>query len=79
MDGRRRGDLAKAALGFAAGIGGGLLQFLAAFMIAGIIMVFGRVVGATLLAPGYQVFMRWVEPRREPEIAGREKEKPLRS
>jgi predicted PurR-regulated permease PerM len=36
------GDLAKAALGFVAGIGGGLLQFLAAFIIAGIIMAFGR-------------------------------------
>ena len=36
------GDLAKAALGFVAGIGGGLLQFLAAFIIAGIIMAFGQ-------------------------------------
>jgi predicted PurR-regulated permease PerM len=36
------GDLAKTALGFVAGIGGGLLQFLAAFIIAGIIMAFGR-------------------------------------
>jgi predicted PurR-regulated permease PerM len=36
------GDLAKAALGFVAGIGAGLLQFLAAFIIAGIIMAFGR-------------------------------------
>ena len=35
------GDLAKAALGFVAGIGGGLLQFLAAFIIAGIVMAFG--------------------------------------
>ena len=36
------GDLAKMALGFVAGIGGGLLQFLAAFIIAGIIMAFGQ-------------------------------------
>ena len=36
------GDLAKRALGFVAGIGGGLLQFLAAFIIAGIIMAFGE-------------------------------------
>ncbi len=36
------GDLAKTALGFVAGIGGGLLQFLAAFIIAGIIMAFGQ-------------------------------------
>ena len=36
------GDLAKTALGFVAGIGVGLLQFLAAFIIAGIIMAFGQ-------------------------------------
>lgn len=36
------GDLAKAALGFVAGIGTGLLQFLAAFIIAGIVMAFGQ-------------------------------------
>lgn len=36
------GDLAKTALGFVASIGGGLLQFLAAFIIAGIIMAFGQ-------------------------------------
>jgi predicted PurR-regulated permease PerM len=35
------GNLAKAALGFVASIGGGLLQFLASFIIAGIIMAFG--------------------------------------
>ena len=35
------GDLAKAALGFVAGIGGALLQFLLAFIIAGIIMAHG--------------------------------------
>lgn len=36
------GDLAKTAVGFVACIGAGLLQFLAAFIIAGIIMAFGR-------------------------------------
>jgi predicted PurR-regulated permease PerM len=36
------GDLAKSALGFVGGIGGGLLMFLAAIVIAGIIMAFGR-------------------------------------
>ena len=36
------GDLAKVAVGFVAGIGAGLLQFLAAFIIAGIIMAFGE-------------------------------------
>jgi predicted PurR-regulated permease PerM len=36
------GELAKATLGFVAGIGGALLQFLLAFIIAGIIMAYGR-------------------------------------
>ncbi len=36
------GDLAKAGLGFVAGIGVGLLKFLAAFIIAGILMAFGE-------------------------------------
>jgi len=36
------GDLAKMAVGFVAGIGGGILQFLAAFIIAGILMAFGQ-------------------------------------
>jgi predicted PurR-regulated permease PerM len=36
------GDLAKSALGFVASIGGGLLQFLASFIVAGIIMAFGK-------------------------------------
>src|SRR4051812_10583221 len=35
-------DLAKGALAFVASIGGGLLQFLAAIIIAGIIMAFGQ-------------------------------------
>jgi predicted PurR-regulated permease PerM len=36
------GELAKTALSFVASIGGGVLQFLAAFIIAGIIMAFGQ-------------------------------------
>lgn len=36
------GELAKTALGFVASIGGDLLQFLAAFIIAGILMAFGQ-------------------------------------
>jgi predicted PurR-regulated permease PerM len=44
------GDIAKAALGFVAGIGAGLLQFLAAFIIAGILMAFGQSGRRTSLA-----------------------------
>lgn len=36
------GDLAKSALAFVASIGGGLLQFLASFIIAGILIAFGE-------------------------------------
>ncbi len=36
------GNLAKAALGFVAGIGGGLLQFLGSLVVAGIMMAFGE-------------------------------------
>ena len=36
------GNLARAALGFVAGIGGGLLQLLAALVVAGIMMAFGE-------------------------------------
>ena len=36
------GELAKTALGFVASIGGGLLQFVASFIIAGIIMAYGQ-------------------------------------
>jgi predicted PurR-regulated permease PerM len=36
------GELTKIALGFVASIGGGLLQFMASFIIAGIIMAFGQ-------------------------------------
>ena len=36
------GDLAKAAVGFVASIGGGLLRFLGAFIVAGVLMAFGQ-------------------------------------
>jgi predicted PurR-regulated permease PerM len=36
------GDLARSALSFVAGIGGGVLQFLASLIIAGVIMAFGK-------------------------------------
>ena len=39
------GDIAKAALGFVASIGGGLVQFLVSFIVAGIIMAFGEAGG----------------------------------
>ena len=39
------GELAKTALSFVASIGGGLLQFLASFIIAGILMAFGQAGG----------------------------------
>ena len=44
------GDLAKMALGFVAGIGAGLLQFLAALIIAGILMAFGEAGSRSSLA-----------------------------
>jgi len=58
------GDLAKAALGFVAGIGIGLLQFLAAFVIAGIIMAFGKAGERGSLA----IFQRFVGPARGVEF-----------
>lgn len=39
------GDIAKAALGFVASIGGGLVQFLVSFIVAGVIMAFGEAGG----------------------------------
>ena len=43
------GDLAKSALAFVASIGGGLLQFLASFIIAGILMAFGKRASAAVV------------------------------
>ena len=59
------GDLAKAALGFVAGIGGGLLQFLAAFVVAGIIMAFGQAGSRGCLA----IFQRVAGAARGAEFA----------
>ena len=58
------GDLAKAALGFVAGIGAGLLQFLAAFIIAGIIMAFGQAGSRASLA----IFERFAGAARGAEF-----------
>jgi predicted PurR-regulated permease PerM len=56
------GDLAKGALGFVAGIGGGILKFLASFIIAGIIMAFGAAGARSSEA----IFARIVSPERAP-------------
>ncbi len=58
------GDLAKSALGFVAGIGAGLLQFLAAFIIAGIIMAFGQAGSRASLA----IFERFAGAARGAEF-----------
>jgi predicted PurR-regulated permease PerM len=59
------GDLAKAALGFVAAIGGGLLMFLASFIVAGIIMAFGKNGEAGCLA----IFDRIIGPEHGGEFA----------
>ena len=59
------GELAKTALGLVASIGGGLLQFLAAFIIAGIIMAFGQAGSRGSLA----IFERIVGNGRGSELA----------
>jgi predicted PurR-regulated permease PerM len=59
------GDLAKAALGFVAAIGGGLLMFLASFIVAGIIMAFGKGGEAGCLA----IFDRIIGPEHGAEFA----------
>ena len=59
------GDLAKGALGFVAGIGGGLLQFLASVVVAGIIMAFGYGGGRSCDA----IFSRIAGPEHGKEIA----------
>ena len=59
------GDIAKTALAFVAGIGAGLLQFLAAFIIAGIIMAFGKAGAGGSVA----IFQRFVGPARGVEFA----------
>jgi predicted PurR-regulated permease PerM len=59
------GGIAKAALGFVGGIGVGLLLFLAAFIIAAIIMAFGEEGARASLA----IFQRIVGPARGEELA----------
>jgi len=58
------GDVAKTALGFVAGIGAGLLQFLAAFIIAGILMAFGQAGSRASLA----IFERFAGAARGAEF-----------
>lgn len=59
------GELAKTALGFVASIGGGLLQFIASFIIAGIIMAFGQSSSRSSRA----IFERLVGNARGSELA----------
>jgi len=59
------GELAKTALGFVASVGGGLLQFLASFIIAGIIMAFGQSGSRASQA----IFERIIGPDRGSEFA----------
>jgi predicted PurR-regulated permease PerM len=59
------GDLAKYALGFVASIGGGLLQFLASFIIAGILMAFGQAGSRASVS----IFERLSGPARGAEFA----------
>jgi predicted PurR-regulated permease PerM len=59
------GDVAKSTLAFVAGIGVGLLQFLAAIIIAGIIMAFGEAGARAHLA----IFRRVIGPARGAEFA----------
>jgi predicted PurR-regulated permease PerM len=58
------GDIAKSVLGFVAGIGVGLLQFLAAFIIGGIVMAFGEAGAQASLA----IFQRIVGRARGAEF-----------
>ena len=58
------GELARSALGFVASIGGGILLFLASFIIAGIIMAFGQ--GGARSSEA--IFMRLFGPGRADEL-----------
>jgi len=60
------GGLARSALAFVASIGGGLLQFLGALVIAGIIMAFG----ASAADGAVAIFERLAGPVRGAELAG---------
>ena len=56
------GELARWALGFVASIGGGILKFLASFLIAGVIMAFGE--GGARNSEA--IFARIISPERAP-------------
>jgi predicted PurR-regulated permease PerM len=58
------GDLAKAALAFVAGVGAGLLMFLAAFVVAGVVMAYGHAGAHGSRA----IFVRIVGPGRGEEF-----------
>jgi predicted PurR-regulated permease PerM len=58
------GDLTKKALGFVAGIGLGVLGFLASFLIAGVIMAFGQAGARSSEA----IFARIISPERAAEF-----------
>jgi predicted PurR-regulated permease PerM len=58
------GNLAKTALGMVAGIGGGILMFLASFLIAAVIMAFGKEGEQSSQA----IFARIMSPARAPEF-----------
>jgi predicted PurR-regulated permease PerM len=58
------GELAKTALGFVAGVGGGILKFVFSLAIAGIIMAFGEA-GAR---SGEAIFARIISPERAGEF-----------
>jgi predicted PurR-regulated permease PerM len=58
------GELAIWALGAVAGIGGGMLQFLAAFVVAGVIMAFGEAGARSCEA----IFARIINPERAPKF-----------
>lgn len=59
------GDLAKSALGFVAAIGGGLLMFMAALIVSGIIMAFGE----SAASGGRAIFDRIIGPERGGKLA----------
>ena len=65
------GDLAKAALSMVANIGGGILKFIVAFIVAGIVMAFGEAGARACRGPG-----RRRARTRRPRCAGRSHRRP---
>jgi predicted PurR-regulated permease PerM len=59
------GDIAKSAVGFVASIGGGLLMFLASFIVSGIVMAYGEGASRSCLA----IFQRIAGKERGAEFA----------